>query len=211
MTYWLYNFKYIKVRQSLSREKNIISQLELFAQCTKTETWTSNDQKISNEGEEENSTSWNTCSYSNTGGVYDADNVIPNFTGRQWYFQTSPGTSKSYMLQLNSDSKYIWQREENKSKNISWCRKINLHFHMHIQLDVHHCGKITVWTLLLTTQNVFVYKKHTSTQLCVLAKIYLQHCNWGIWWMINRQLRQTQKLIFLHAYLQHKYFYLQHN
>lgn len=23
----------------------------------------------------------------------------------------------------------------------------------------------------------FVYKKHASTQLCVLAKIYLQHCN----------------------------------
>jgi len=26
---------------------------------------------------------------SNTGGVYDADSVVPNFTGRKWYFQTT--------------------------------------------------------------------------------------------------------------------------
>jgi hypothetical protein len=78
----------LRLGKLLSRKENIIGQLELSAQYTRTETWTSNDKKISNDEEEENSTSWNIFSDSNTGGVYDADSVIPNFTGRQWYFHT---------------------------------------------------------------------------------------------------------------------------
>jgi hypothetical protein len=36
--------------------------------------------------------------------------VISNFTGRKWYFQTSPATFKSHMLQLNSDREYIYDK-----------------------------------------------------------------------------------------------------